>query len=218
MAAQGANVMLSGSDIISAWRPHQGSIVQARIPLSLDRGFNQVFLNGRMLPMARFPNQTGADLHQATWIDMTAGTEQITSAHLTQADGFWNGGFVVGGFGHQWTFQCADIKNYTQGRLVLSEKSDPWFVGKGVGYVAGVLGALDAPGEWHIQDGRLYLWPPAGVDLAHAQVEVKQRNLCVDFNGQSHVEVKGIKISMGSVRLRGSFRLKAEARLAIMVF
>ena len=206
-AAKGANVILSGSDTVKDWRPHKGSIVTCKIPKSLDRGFNQVFLNGRMLPMARFPNETSGDLHKATFIDMQAAKNHITSARLNQPDGFWNGGFVVGGFGHKWTFQCATIKDYQPGKLTLSGQSSPWFDGNGAGYVAGVLGALDAPGEWHIEGQSLYLWPPKDVNLANAQVEVKQRNLCVDFNGQSYVVVQGIGITTGTVRLVGNSNL-----------
>jgi len=207
IAAKDETVILSGSDSIKDWRPHKGSIVKCKLPKSLDRGFNQVFLNGRMLPMARFPNETSSDLHNATFIAMQAAKNHITSARLNQPDGFWNGGFMVGGFGKKWTFQCASIQDYKQGKLMLSGQSGPWFTGNGVGYVAGVLGALDAPGEWHIEDESLYLWPPNDVNLADAQVEVKQRNLCVDFNGQSHVVVQGIEITTGTVRLVGNSNL-----------
>lgn len=207
VAAKGEKVVLSGSDTVRDWQPHKGRIVQGKIPKALGRGFNQVFLNGRTLPMARFPNETSRDLHKATFVDMKADKDYISSARLTQPDGFWNGGFVVGGFGHKWTFQCATIKDYRKNTLVLSDKSRPWFTGNGVGYVAGVLGALDAPGEWHVTDGSLYLWPPKGADVANAQVEVKQRNLCVNFNGQSHVVVKGIEITTGTVRLVGNSNL-----------
>jgi hypothetical protein len=83
-------------------------------------------------------------------------------------------------------------------------KISTWYQEAGQGYVSGVLGALDAPGEWHLEDGRLYFWPPDGTDIASARVEVKRRTLCIDYNGRSHVEIKGINVTTGSVRLIGN--------------
>lgn len=204
MAAKGERVVISGADLVNSWRPYQGSIFMAEIPNALEQGFNQVFLEGRMMQQARFPNDTSTDLHKPMLVGMSAGDDSITSPFLSQPDGFWNGGFIVGGFGHRWSFQWARIKDYREGTLHLSDKSDPWFIGMGEGYLCGVLGALDSPGEWHIEDGVLYFWPPDGVDLATAMVEVKQRALCIDFNLKSHVVVRGIDVKAGSVRLAGN--------------
>ena len=204
MAADEEAVVISGADLVGSWKPYKGSILQTKVPKVLDPGFNQVFLNGRMMHQARFPNETSTDLHRPTCIKMSASDSRITSPLLTQPDGFWNGGFVVGLFGHRWTIQCAQIKDYKAGTLSLAGKSQPWYKETGQGHVSGVLGALDAPGEWHIEDGRLYFWMPDGIDMTSACVEVKRRTLCIDYNGQSHVKVKGINVTKGSVRLIGN--------------
>lgn len=202
-AAEGENVVISGTDLVKDWQPYKDQIWQAKIPKTLELGFNQVFLNGKMMPMARFPNETSNDLLKPTFGAMAAQDNTITSKILTQPDGFWNGGYVVGGFGHKWTFQCAKIKDYKKGKLELIEKSKPWFKGKGVGYVFGVIGALDAPGEWFIKDETIYLWPPDGTDLKSATIEVKQRSLVIDFNGKSHIAVNGINIKAASIIMLG---------------
>ena len=204
MAAKGEEVVISGANLAEDWRAYKGSILQAKISKALEQGFNQVFLDGRMMHRARFPNEQSQDLHRPTLVTMKAGDSRITSPLLTQPDGFWNGGFVVGGFGHRWVFQCARINDYKAGTLHLTKQNGPWFNGSGDGYVSGVLGALDTPGEWHIEDGVLYLWPPNGVDLTTAVVEVKQRTVCIDFNAQSHVVVKGMDVTAGTVRLVGN--------------
>ena len=72
-----------------------------------------------MMHQARFPNETSTDLHRPTCIKMSASDSRVTSPLLTQPDGFWNGGFVVGLFGHRWTIQCAQIKDYRAGTLSL---------------------------------------------------------------------------------------------------
>jgi len=210
IAAKGEKVVISGADLVGDWKPYKEAILQATIQKELELGFNQVFIDGRMIPLARFPNETSEDLFMPTLIDMKADQGQITSPLLTQPENFWKGGFVVGRIGHGWTFQCATIEDSKQGKLSISGKSGPWFAGDGVGYLAGVLGALDAPGEWHIENGTLYLWPPDGTDIAKAQVEVKQRAHCVDFNGQSHVAIQGVEITAGTVRLVGDANLLAD--------
>ena len=204
MAADGERVIITGADLVDDFQPYRGGILRAQIPAALDQGFNQLFLNGKMMHQARFPSEQQDDPFHPTLIDMQAHKDRITSSAFTQPDGFWEGGYVVGGFGDRWTFQSAKIQAFTNGVLVLSEKTRPWFEGDGQGYVSGVLAALDTPGEWHIEEGRtLYFWPPEGTDMATANVELKQRTLCVDFNGQSHIRVKGLEIQAGSVRMVG---------------
>ena len=62
MAADGEAVVISGADPVGNWKPYKGSILQTKVPKVLDPGFNQVFLNGRMMHQARFPNETSTDL------------------------------------------------------------------------------------------------------------------------------------------------------------
>lgn len=204
MAAVGEKVLLFGTELVKNWKPYKGKIMQAKISKALEPGFNQVFLDGKMMPMARFPNEKSDDLLKPNLGAMEAQDNTITSKLLSQPDGFWNGGYVVGGFGHKWTFQCAKIKDYKKGKLELIDKSKPWFKGKGVGYVFGVLGALDTPAEWFIKDNSIYFWPPDGIDLKSAQVEVKQRTLAIDFNGKSHVIVNGINVTVASILMVGN--------------
>lgn len=204
MAEDGERVIITGADLVEGFQPYRGAILRAKIPAALDQGFNQLFLNGKMMHQARFPSEQQDDLLHPTLIGMQSHKDRITSTAFTQPDGFWEGGYVVGGFGDRWTFQCARIQAFTNGVLVLSEKSSPWSEGNGQGYVSGALAALDSPGEWHIDEGRtLYFWPPEGTDMATANVELKQRALCIDFNGQSHILVKGLVIQSGSVRMAG---------------
>jgi hypothetical protein len=45
--------------------------------------------------------ETNTDLHRPTGIKMSVSDSRITSLLLTQPDGFWNGGLVIGLFGHR---------------------------------------------------------------------------------------------------------------------
>jgi uncharacterized protein (TIGR03437 family) len=61
----GESVTISGADLIpaSSWTLSSGKIYQANIPWDLGEGKNQVFLDGKMMIEARWPNTTLDILH-----------------------------------------------------------------------------------------------------------------------------------------------------------
>ena len=95
MAAKGEKVVISGADLVGSWKLYKGSILQAKISKALEQGFNQVFLDGRMMHRARFPNDQSQDLHRPTLVTMKADDSRITSPLLTQPDGFGRGECVT---------------------------------------------------------------------------------------------------------------------------
>ncbi len=60
-------------------------------------------------------------------------------------------------------------------------------------YVENIFEELDAPGEWfhNAKTGTLYYYPPAGVDLKTATVEVVRLRHLVEFNGAKNVTLRG---------------------------
>ncbi len=72
-------------------------------------------------------------------------------------------------------------------------------------FLAGALGFLDAPGEWFVKDGFLYLYPTDGKDPNEAAVLVKTTDFCIDEEEPvSDVTVEGIDFLGCSVRLSSS--------------
>ncbi len=63
-------------------------------------------------------------------------------------------------------------------------------------YVEGVLEELDAPGEWYldVREGVLHFLPPAGLDLATAEVEVPVLETVAAFEGSQDRPVEGITL------------------------
>jgi parallel beta-helix repeat protein len=193
-------VIINAADVISGWTQYSGNIYQAPMSWTLGDGYNQVFVDGQMMIQARYPN-TGLDPMHPTLANMTVTSNTISCPGLNQANDFWKGGTIAGGFGYLWAFQCAMITSSVPGSVSISQLSNPWFTGNGQGFVTGVLGALDTTNEWHYQNSRLYLWPPGSDNPAYHLVEAKRRAWCVDFNCQSWIVADGLKLFGGSVRL-----------------
>src|SRR5689334_8107505 len=59
-------VTVSGADVVSGWSKYKNSIYKATQSWNLGLGNNQVFLDGRMLIEARWPNTTLDLSHPAT--------------------------------------------------------------------------------------------------------------------------------------------------------
>src|SRR5206468_4187823 len=55
-AYNGEQVTISGADPIAGWTNYNGSIYQASMPWTFNEGNDQVFVDGRMINEARFPN------------------------------------------------------------------------------------------------------------------------------------------------------------------
>jgi hypothetical protein len=94
-AYNGEKVTVSGANVVSGWSNYKNSIYRA--PMGWDEGFgqNQVFVDGRMMIEARWPNTTIDISHPAkATMDSASGTT-VTDADLKQFPaGFWNGATI----------------------------------------------------------------------------------------------------------------------------
>ena len=205
------SVTVSGADVLTGWSLCTNTIYQAPMGWDLGEGFNQIFVDGKMMVQARYPNLGSADLLHPPLADMTTTSNtSVSCIALTQTNDFWKGGILVGGFYERWAFQCAKITSSVPGTVYVNQVSAPWFIkgastSGGQGYITGVPGALDTTNEWYYAPGTLYLWPPdAGSPDGHL-VEAKRRSWCIDFNGQSNIVVRGLKCFAGAIRMNSNF-------------
>ncbi len=209
-------VTISGADIIGGWVRHTGKICRAPIAWDLGMGFNQVFVDGQMMPQARFPKMFAGDTPMRPALTrVKVGRESVTSKDLSQPDGFWSGGYVVGAVNVSWSWQWGRIiSSSSDGTLKTEQGSAPvkipdfgdiaWFQGDGEAYLCGKLAALSAPGEWDFERGALYLWTPSGDQPEKHLVEAKHRAWTIDFNGEDYVVVDGLHLVAGAVRMSGN--------------
>lgn len=210
----GETATISGADVIpaQAWSVHSGSIYQAPIAWTQGVGMDQVFVDGVMMNEARWPNTT-MDLSRpkTSTVGSVSGTTSLTvnDPALTQSAGFWKGARINMGAGRDWIYKTFSVTDSGPGHVVFTaDTSNANYtpVAGNLYYLWGTLAALDTGGEcFHDAAAKvLYLWTPKGDSPAGHLVEAKRRTYAFDFNSQSYVVVRGLRIFGATVTMNGS--------------
>jgi hypothetical protein len=216
LAQPGAKAVLSGADpLVGVWQRHKGSIYK----LQTDLRFAQLFVDGRMMLEARWPNSPVGDLMAMERGKAGEGTGYEVLADPNLPAGDWNGAVVLFWPGSEWVNKTRRVTDYQPGKSfrfdVTTEaerkdkyhKEDPYKPRAGNPYVLmGALAGLDSPGEWFLDQasGTVYLWTLDGQSPAEHRVEVKQRSLAVDLGRRSFVEIQGVDIIGAAVNMDGA--------------
>jgi hypothetical protein len=221
-ARSGEKAILSGADpLTGSWQPHAGSIYSLRTDLK----FIQLFVDGRMMPEARWPNSPPDDLMAMRRATAGEGTGYETLADPRLPPGDWNGAVVLLWPGSEWANTTRRVADYQPGRSfrfdVTTEakikdkyhKEDPYKPRAGNPYLlVGALVGLDSAGEWFLDaaTGTVYLWTPDGKSPSTHRVEVKRRDLAVDLSRLSFIEIEDADIVGAAVRMSDSQDCKLE--------
>ena len=214
VAVPGETVVLSGADALApAWQPYQGNIYKLQTNLK----FGQLFVDGQMMPEARWPNSPLGDLMAMNRARAGNGTGYETLADPKLPAGDFNGAVVIFWPGSEWVNMTRRVTDYQPGQSfrfdVTTEqqkkdpyhKEDPYQPRAGNPYLlVGALAALDSPGEWFLDQktATVYLWAPDGKSPAGHVVEVKQRDYAVDLSQLGNVEIRGVNILGAALNLR----------------
>lgn len=214
VASPGERVVISGADVLTGqWTAYRDGIWQ----IPTDRTFVQLFVNGRPMIEARWPNAPLDDRIAMARATAGEGTDYDCLADPALPPGDYEGALVLIWPGARWYNATRRVVNYRPGvgfdfdRTFRSERQDPYHTfdprrpRAGNPYLLyGCLAALDAPGEWHLDPAaqRLYLWPPDGRIPPDGSVEVKARELAFDLSGRSHIELRGFRILGAAIDLR----------------
>jgi len=214
-AYAGENVMISGCDPVTGWRIDHGTVYRAPVSGYLTHGRAQVFIDGKAMVEARFPNSSkllAVGGLSPLWpamgpftVDGTvgAGGSRITSPLLAgkPAD-LYKGAIYVGKNGYAWSTQTADVSASGDGFLdVINTTSEWWFGTGGSGMLTGLPSLLDTAGEWSIAHDSLYLWTPGSDDPAGHTIEIKKRQLAFDLRKRNRIRITGIEIFAASATL-----------------
>jgi hypothetical protein len=201
-------VTISGTEIIEGWTVDRDSIFRtnASLPVSnySDTEFfaNQVFVNGEMMPEARFPNlDENRDFLRPTLIGGGLKSEGGTAATIENSEipvlsEGWAGAKV---WSNEWYTTRTGTITDSQSKKLTAQMTAPWERGGFWLYFFGKLELLDSPGEWFYQDQNktLYLWSPNG--KKPSQVEVKQRNFAFDLNDRSYISIRGLNLFANTI-------------------
>lgn len=71
-------------------------------------------------------------------------------------------------------------------------------------YISHKLELLDSPGEWYMEDGKVYLWTPGGDSPDNSLVEAKKRQQVALIQGLSHIVFQNLRFLGGALVLRNA--------------
>ena len=214
-------VVVSGADpITTKWSIYDGKIYQADMNWTLGLGKDQVFVDGEAVVQARHPNEDIRSKLPVKYSPLfpTKGYYSIDnnfktiikSPHLSQEQkGYWKGGIYVGGHNAAWAWQSALITSSKKGQISVGNRTRTWWfpidghysAEMSEGFITNHINALDSPGEWHIQDHKLYIWMPNGDSPASHTVEAKKRMLAFDLTNKKNIYIFGLEIFAASVTM-----------------
>ncbi|MBN2449545.1 MAG: right-handed parallel beta-helix repeat-containing protein [Lentisphaeria bacterium] len=212
-ALPGGKVILSGADLLEGpWERHRGNVYRLKTALR----FSQLFVDGRMMLEARWPDSPLEDLMAMRRARAGEGTDYEILADAGLPPGDWNGAVVLLWPGSEWVNTTRRVTQYRPGtsfrfdRDCRREKADPYHAEDpykprpGNPYVlVGSLAGLDSPGEWFLDasSATVYLWTPAGDPPTRHRFEVKQRDLACDLRQLGHIEIRGVDVFAAAVSM-----------------
>ena len=185
-------VISGGAKLDLKWEPYKDGIMQAKVPAGTT--FDQLFINGERQHMARYPNfdpnvrhfnGSAADAispqRVARWADPTGG--YIHAMHAAE----W------GGMHYRITGKSADGALQYEGGW---QNNRPSGMHKTHRMVENIFEELDAPGEWFLNEktATLYFYPPAGLDIGKAIVEVVRLRHLIELRGDEKSPVRFVNI------------------------
>lgn len=198
----GEVAVLSGTEPIDGrWSVYRGSIYRTQVA----REFTQLFVDGRMMIEARWPNMRFDQLwDRGRWAAAGPGSRygRIVDPELARTGIDWTGALATLNVAHQfltWTRPVAkhagDTFEYARDLPTITSYADrtkEWEDDRY--YLSGKLEALDSPGEWFLDAASrtLYLWPEDGKSPAGRRVEAKARDYAFEVNGLDYIELAGL--------------------------
>jgi hypothetical protein len=240
-------VTVSGANVISAWTAHDVAggkrIFRANMPFTMNvrsSSFpnyqitnNQVFVDGQMMPEARWPNIPPAlvtrqsNAYQARSDGATNHAQYSVTyqdSDLTQfATNFWQGGKINFSPGYKIEWTTCDVTGNSSNTVSLQCNPDPGafnnrsrlqLPGQGDFYIPGPrnpyylwgkYAALDAAGEWFRDaSGTLYLWTPDGSDPSTKLVEARARPYAFNLYDRAYITIKGLRLFAAGIQTSGA--------------
>jgi uncharacterized repeat protein (TIGR02543 family) len=209
-------VTISGTEIISGWELHGGNIYKAPMAgnffTSSVNMTDQVFVDGRMMNLARWPNTSLEISYPVKAVankfvsktkegnittgvmeddDIPAGDYSGAEIYMQPNNGAWSWtltGEVQKVEGSKFTFTSFSGSGQDFSQNVYHPNSRYYFFNK--------LSLLDTVGEWYHdkEAGLLYLWLPENANPEDHLVEAKKRDYGFNLSNKGYIEIIGFEI------------------------
>ena len=191
-AEQEHPVISGGMKLNLAWSPYKDGIFQAPAPESLVT--EELFVNGERQILARYPNfNPSAQYFDGFALDAISKERVARWADPT-------GGYFHAMHPSLWgDFTWLITGKKPDGEVALE---GGWQNNRGgqihpkIRFVENLFEELDAPGEWFLNRKThvLYYYPPAGMDLKTAVVEVTRLPCLIEFKGDKAAPVRFVDL------------------------
>jgi hypothetical protein len=210
VAAEGEHVVISGMDPVSNWQPDGANVFYSDITLDPGLEFPMVFVDNHRYKPAAYPDYANDVTRYDHWgqngitLTATSATNYETTVDFDtgKPDNHWAGGILLSITGKSWQVNDNEILSSTATTLEGDRLQDREFSGHGgvpsnSGPGRGIIifhrNALDNEGEFHYDrnTSRVYVWY-SGPESVPQNVEVRTRELGMDFNGHADIKVRGI--------------------------
>ena len=194
------------------WQPWRGHIFQAKVPEDLRT--EEIFVNGQRQILARYPNFDPT----AAYFDGFAADAISTNRVARWADP--TGGYFHAMHPSLWgDFTWRITGKDAHGGVTME---GGWQNNRGaaahpsIRFVENIFEELDAPGEWFLnaKTHTLYIYPPAGLDLANATLEATRLRSLVEFRGSQAHPVRFI--TLRGLTFRQAARTVMDTREPLM--
>jgi hypothetical protein len=207
--AQEEAILSGGTRLQLAWRPYRDGIFQATVPSGTNT--DQLFINNRRQILARYPNFDP----NARYLNGFA-ADAVSPDRVAR----WNnpaGGYIHGLQHSLWGSLHYRITGKNADNTLQSEGG--WQIGAGdqpmhkeYQFVENIFEELDAPGEWFLdeQSSTLYFYPPVGMDLEKATVDIVRLTNLVTVGGVSSPHIRNL--TLAGLTFRHTLRTFMETR------
>ncbi len=193
IASENENVTISaGKSLKLRWRPYNNRIYVASVPQNIT--FERLYINQKLQPLARYPNyDSSARVFHGIAPDAIA-PERVKRWKNPK------GGYVHALHAHEWGgFHYRITGVDSNGNLQLEggwQNNRPNKMHEQYRFVENIFEELDAPGEWWLDKERhlLYLYPPRGISLNEALVEVSQLKNSIELKGSMDKPLRNIQL------------------------
>jgi hypothetical protein len=187
------HVVISGAAILSPqWQVFKGNIVTARVPAGLV--FDQLFVNGRKLRMARYPNYDSTASHFGGYAADVMSLER--SRRWTHPEG----AFIHALHKNEWGgYHYRVTGKNTDGLLKFEggyQNNRQMGMHDKYRFIENVFEELDTTGEWYFNEKEkaLYLYKEPGQDVRKITVTTPQIKHLIEFRGTAESPVRNIAI------------------------
>ncbi len=214
-AYPGERVTISGADELSlSWAEDGNGVYTA----SCNENISQLFVNGDMMNVARWPNAEVNNLFDDDFhaYAKEADREYITVDGLPSGD--LNGAKLYIWSGQAWNGLKKEINRVSdEDKLSFTvpfiernngkDPGDPWMpIAKNKFFIYGKRSLLDIPTEWVQENDSLYLYVEGGGTPSNEKVEVKKRDLAFNLDNKSGIIVNGFDVFAAAIKMRDASR------------